>query len=160
MNKRQRYRPTLTREEIAFLFRHLKESYIESFKEQKEDSPKERHEEAMLLSLTKKFAALHAKIKYEVAAPAYTLSPPALNLLERLGELPPATEVTPTTKRRIAYEKFVQVPLSCTTTEIDDAQEYRFQHGLMKPEEAKNYSTAMWKKAATLTTPEDNGSDS
>jgi hypothetical protein len=148
---KQRYRPALTPEEIAFLAKKLKLLYIESFTASLNESGDAAHAEVaqaeqLLLSLMNKFAALDAKITHSVVAPAYSTKEPAPSLLEDLGEPAPVdlSLLTPAQRRLVAYEKYVVDVTPCNAQELEDALEHKFQVGLMKPEEAKAYEAKVW----------------
>jgi hypothetical protein len=148
-----KYRPVLTPDEVSYLHRILKKAYVDNLTQ---DSAKgfSTVEEDYCLSLMNKFSALDAKIRNNVASPAYTSKEhsPQEEVLLDLGGTPPVpaystgTYANPGERRLSAYKKYCKWPEMCNSSELADAMEHRFNNDLMSIEEATAYEARMWER--------------
>lgn len=127
--KGQKYRPSLTADQIEFILSLTKQFYIDATSLPNPDLVKTNQAFAVIATLT----PFEAKIRNLAIAPAYTPVPPAPSLLESLGgteipSIPPyddsigtpevnLSQLPPVSKEEIwaaSYSKYLLSPTSCT----------------------------------------------
>lgn len=131
-----KYRPVLTASQIQHILALAK---------------KENPLSDASVSVIATLAPFQAKIENAGIKPAYIDAPPRPDLLESLGgtrtpaekmENPPKLASPPVSKEERweqAYIKWSLNPSACTLQEIKDAQEHRYLHDLMSPEEVSSF---------------------
>jgi len=149
------YRPAFSEEEVEALATILLEAYLVDMAKPpynpkySADSRRAFSPEMKLThhGLIGKINTLRTKIANKALNPAYLVRKhiePAIAILEDLGA-PEADIVAATggeTKEEYwsrCHSKYLELPMACTVAEIDAAQEHRYLHDLMSPEEVATY---------------------
>jgi len=150
-----RYRPAFSEEEVEVLATILLEAYLNDIAkppynpEAPIDPTRSFSPEVKLVhhGLIGKINTLRTKIANNALSPAYIVrkhADPAIAILEDLGadeaELDSLTgDETKEQRWERCYKKFNADPVSCTTSEILAAMEYKYLNDLMTPEEEANF---------------------
>lgn len=152
---KSRYRPAFSKEEVEALDRILKVAYIDDLLKPPyhPDHPLDTARsfppaiDVVHHQLMAKISTLVSKIANNALQPAYTIlkhSDPKIAMMETLGAH--ADEVAKLdgteTKEQYwerCYLKYLEDPMSCTVSEVEAFQEYRYLHDLMSSEEAKEF---------------------
>lgn len=126
-----RYRPVMTAEQIETILSICKTT-----------SPLT----AQVISVISTLAPFQAKIVNAGITPAYIVKP-VESIEEKLG-FPPSKKLldnlgmSPEERRLAAYTKWKDNPVSCSLDEIDLANTYRYENGLMGAEEITAFESS------------------
>jgi len=149
------YRPAFSEEEVEALATILLEAYLidiakPPYKPETPADSRRAFSPEMKLThhgLIGKINTLRTKIANKTLNPAYVVRKhiePAIAILEDLGA--PESEIAKLaggeTKEEYwsrCHSKYLELPMACTVAEIDAAQEHRYLHDLMSPEEVTAY---------------------
>lgn len=116
-----KFRPAFTKQEILYL--------IELCNRDKRDSMVE-----MAFTIASRLRIFALKADLGIVAPAFT-STERQSLEEKLG----MESESPAAKREAAYSKYKVNPAFCTLQELRMANTYRYENGLMSPDEEARY---------------------
>lgn len=142
-NERERikkYRPVLTAAQIAHIVILCKQGETITSED---------------INVLKSLAPFEAKIQADAITPSYELALPKPSLEESLGMENPVEQLdkliphmtcdtshlTKEEQWELAYKKWLLKPLSCTAHDLELANEHKYLHDLMTPEEVTAYET-------------------
>ena len=118
----QKFRPSLTLQEISYLLDVIALDQTESKQYLRE-------------SVRSKLQIFSLKAKHGLVSAAYSASP-KLDISDALGD-----SISPAEKRRAAFVLFQQNPNLCTPAQYNQAQTFRYENNLMTPEEEESYES-------------------
>ena len=122
MATNDKFRPAFNKQEIQYLIDLCNRDNRESFTE-------------MAFTIAARLRVFALKADLGIVAPAFT-STERQTLAEKLGV---ADVQSPAERRLAAFQKWKEVPAACTEAELKLAFTYRFEHGLLNPEEERDY---------------------
>ena len=117
----QKFRPAFTKQEIMYL--------IDLLNRDKRDSVVE-----MAFTIASRLKIFALKADLGIVAPAFTATEKQ-SLAEKLG----MESESPASKRLAAYNKWKEVPSACTDKELELCMTYRYENGLLNPEQEHDY---------------------
>jgi len=91
------------------------------------------------IEIIKYLESFNLKITHGIIEPNHVVQE---SLEEKLGFLK-TTSMLPDARRLIAYNKWLNNPLQCTPSEIQDANEYRYTNNLFSPEEQMAFEKSL-----------------
>jgi hypothetical protein len=127
MSAQEKYRPSLTAQEIAYIVERC-------------DADQREETTGISVALGSKLKVFAMKLQLNLVAPAYIASAKK-SLEERLGL--DDTSTSPERKRLAAFEKYSKLPSICTPEEISLAQTYRYENNLMTDQEESDYENSI-----------------
>lgn len=116
-----KYRPSLSSMEIKYILDLCQ-------------SDQRAETEKISTALASKLRVFSLKMQLGIVSASHTAAP-VTTLEERLG----LESMTPADRRSAAYSKYKLNPDYCSADELKLAQTYRYEHGLMSPEEESEF---------------------
>jgi hypothetical protein len=120
-NENQKFRPAFSKVEIQYLIDLCNKDKREGMVE-------------MAFTIAARLRIFALKADLGIVAPAFSSSE-RQSLAEKLG----MEAESPADKRLAAYNKWKEIPSACTDKELELCMTYRYENGLLNPEQERNY---------------------